>query len=209
MKLNPDKLIAGQSPRKLREFCRGCYYNLFGRAAVSGFFGKDITSRLLKARIIKPSTEVDGYFVLAALGSRLANHSFKPRIKRATAERLVAAMLVRAETINADPDLLCWVHAIYAFGSFIKDTPDLGDVDLIVDLARRPLPEGMRDYSEWCRARATICGKDDYAFFDWGATEVRRRLKAKSGYLALVGPEQHKQLRKADPVKMIYMRGKP
>jgi hypothetical protein len=206
VKLDPDKPIAGQSPRVLREFCQVFYYNLFSRESVSGFFGKDITTRLRKARIIKPSSEVSGYYVLAAFGSRLGQHSFKPRIRRATAERLVAAMLVRAEAINADPDLLYWIDAIHAFGSFIKDTPDLGDVDLIVDWARRPLPEGMRGYSDWCRARAEACGKDDYRYGDWGLIEVCRRLQAKSSYLSLKGPEQHEKLRKSDPVKIIYSR---
>jgi hypothetical protein len=200
--------LAGQTPRKIRDFCRTFHWHIFSEESIAHFFGKDITTELRKARLIKPSPEIPGRFVLSALGFRWSNVLFLPRFDRAKADRMVADMLARAAQINSDPDLVYWVDELHAFGSYATDTDDLGDIDLIIHWGRRPVPARFEDVNEWIRERARLAGKDDYKFSNWARTEVWRRLRARNPYLSFYGPEQREQLKKkkCDVIKCIYSR---
>jgi hypothetical protein len=211
MKVDLTKLIAGQSPRKMRDFCRTFHSHIFTSESIAHFFGKDITADLRKARLIKPSTELRGRFTLAAKGARWSNVLFLPRFKRLKADRMVADMLARARSINSNSSLLYWVDEIHAFGGYVK-TPmpsDLGDIDLIIYWKRKPVPRWYEDYREWCRERARRAGKDDFHFYDYGLTEVRRLLRARNAYLSFHDPEQRKHLKKDAVINLIYSRRKP
>ena len=202
MKINRNKLIAGQTADKIRAFCRQAYFPSFSAEFVAHFFGKDITTELRKARLIKPSTETKGAYMLAAEGTRWVQALFLPRISRPKAERMVTDMLARAELINSDPDLVYSVHEIHAFGSYVTRATDLGDVDLIIHWGRRPLPAGFDDYSDWVRERAYRAGKDGFYVYDYAMDEVRQRLRARNPYLSFHDQRQHEKLRK--PAKRIF-----
>ncbi len=204
MRINPDKLIAGQTARKMRDFCRTFQHVLISPEGIGYFFGKDITAELRKARIIITSPELSEYFVLAAEGQRWANLLLLPRLGRVKAEQMVFDLLARATAINSNPNFLYWTDEIHAFGSYLTDLPTVGDIDLIIHFKRRPVPPAFEDYKEWRCDHAERAGKDDFKFFDYGLTEVRQQLRARNPYLSFHKPEQHKQLRGAD--KLIYTR---
>lgn len=109
------------------------------------------------------------------LGNALAMASFGRPIKRKTAERLVAEMLVRAGAYNADPGKLCYVERLRVFGSYLDpNITTLGDVDVELVLGNRVSdPEVILDY-------AASSGRSFGSFIDrlfWPQSEAVRFLR--------------------------------
>ena len=119
-------------------------------------------------------------------GDRLATVRWLKRLPRAKAEQIVAELIERTRAINANPELLMWVDRVYAFGSYITDASDLGDIDVVAVLSRRD--EGMTG-EQWVKAskaRARASGKHirfPYNMF-YGETEVKLMLKSRNRYLS-------------------------
>jgi hypothetical protein len=70
-------------------------------------------------------------------GVRLASTNLTKRFDRDKADSEVAAVITRANEINRRDELVFFVHKITVFGSYLTDSNDLGDIDLVVELARR------------------------------------------------------------------------
>jgi hypothetical protein len=80
----------------------------------------------------------EGQFKITMKGAALSMTAFVPRMKRAKADALLKGVLDRVAAINADPAMLHWVTEVRVFGSYLKDTDDLGDLDLAFSYRRRP-----------------------------------------------------------------------
>jgi hypothetical protein len=138
MRADDFHIPAGQPFRKVRDFLRA-KPDLLTRKAVVEHFGVDITDELKAKGLIEPAVSKGGetispdWYQVSSLGFRLSNVRLLPRIPRAKAEEIVADMLARARTINDTPGLLFWISKITAFGSFITDAEDVGDIDLSVE----------------------------------------------------------------------------
>ena len=122
--------------------------------------------------------------------ARLIDALLLKRIPRAKADRLVADLIERAKAVNARPELFVGVATLRAFGSYITDAPDLGDIDIAVDLVRKEQgPKGSpRETIEWNRARARASGRQSMSFVEeicYGDIEVRKLLKARVAYVSL------------------------
>jgi len=74
-------------------------------------------------------------YALTMDGTALALASASRPIKRKTADRLLAELLRRAKEINGDPGYAHYVAKVFVFGSYLTDRPDLGDVDVAVEIA--------------------------------------------------------------------------
>jgi hypothetical protein len=120
-------------------------------------------------------------------GSRVGHTVWSKRLPRAKAEQMVKEMIERADEINANPELLAWVNRIRAFGSYITDAADLGDIDLVIDTERRT-PDG-ESFVKASQKRARASGKSMQWFetLVYGDTEVRRLLRARNRYLSFHG----------------------
>ena len=70
---------------------------------------------------------------------------FVPRINRAKAEKLLADFLQCVEEVNAHPDLPHWVTEVRAFGSYLNDSDNLGEIDLAIKKERRPASGSFSD----------------------------------------------------------------
>lgn len=110
-------------------------------------------------------------------------------IRRATAERLLAAFLDRIDAVNADTGLQYRVAEAVVFGSYLGDEPTLGDVDVGVRLASR-LPPGadVRAHRQKRVALAKLNGRTFYGWSDeflWPYREVMLKLKSRSRGLSL------------------------
>jgi hypothetical protein len=126
------------------------------------------------------------------------------RITRVKADLYVAELLQRADIINANPDLLYRVKRITAFGSYITDAADLGDIDIAVELENK-VPAGQR--SEANRARAAASGQKNLSLNDeltFGEREVKRRLKNRNPYVSLILYNDFQRLN--TPAKVIFPR---
>jgi len=140
---------------------------------------------MLSEGLVAWSADRKDLLTVTALGSRLAAASFTKPIPRAKADRLVADLLQRAKEINSRTDLLLWVDEIRCFGSYITDSPDVGDIDLVVSLRRR-----IEDGTEFVKRtleRAEQSGKrfSNYAvMLSYSDHEVLLLLKNRVSYLS-------------------------
>src|SRR5262249_7525866 len=125
-----------------------------------------------------------------------------PRITRAKADAIVANMLARARVINADTNLLFQIDRIIAFGSFITDAEELGDIDLVVQVSPR-----IARYSGWVSNVVEPYLKkwgqrsDDWW---WPERQVKHMLKGRNRYLQLASPDAVEEL--GAPTKLLFER---
>jgi predicted nucleotidyltransferase len=94
-------------------------------------------------------------------------------------------MLERITSINARDELVYRVSRVRAFGSYASDAPEVGDIDLAVELEQR-YPD--KDIIELLLARAEASGKRLSSYMDrlsYGQQEVHQLLKGRSPYLAI------------------------
>jgi predicted transcriptional regulator len=198
MKLDHRGLTAGRPNRIVRDLLRdgaGSVSAIAYQLSISERAAKQFANRLLAEGLLeffKFSKRRD-LFSVTRKGAQFAASHLMPRINRAKADRLVAELLDRADAINANPDLLYRVVAIDAFGSYIRKTDDLGDVDVLADLTFKDVhlvdPELPGKYIIAANEeRALECGRWNLSEMDrrhYGEIEVQRLLKARNPYIAL------------------------
>jgi hypothetical protein len=114
-------------------------------------------------------------------GRRLAAANLTKRFDRRNADNEIAALIARANEINTRDELAFYVHKVTAFGSYLTDSDDLGDIDLVVEL--QPRREKHTDESHY---RADNSGKslDFMASLYYGSNEVLRLLRARKPRLS-------------------------
>jgi hypothetical protein len=113
------------------------------RKEIADRVGIDIADELIREGLLAVKKGRDGkpWYEFTDAAARLVNAKMIKRISRAKANLYVAELLQRADDINANPDLLYRVKRITAFGSYITDAADLGDIDIAVELECK-IPEG-------------------------------------------------------------------
>jgi len=148
-------------------------------------------------------------YVNTIKGNALASASAKP-IRRSTAERLVSSLLQRVEKVNGDPNLLHWVDEVVVFGSFLRESEMLGDVDLALAYTCRI--DNLNEYHELRKARvkeAEANGRSFQGFLDqlkWPGREIELRLRNRSCSLSLHYLERERTFIEAIPHRRIYLR---
>ncbi|MCB2062378.1 MAG: hypothetical protein KDE25_02785 [Novosphingobium sp.] len=106
----------------------------------------------------------------------------RPQVKRERADRMIAALVIEAEKINADP--LPWydVTKLSVFGSYLSAKPVLGDLDIAVRTTPRWQPNSGGFTRAWqtfpsdCPAPKTIA-RDQLSIIHWPRLYVLKRLK--------------------------------
>jgi hypothetical protein len=154
-----------------------------------------LIDELLKDGMIERCKDDDrSMYETTIKGNALAMTDFVPRMNRAKAEKLLSSVLERVAAINARSDLLHWVTEVRVFGSYLKDTDDLGDLDLAIKLERRPVKKiGSRPWAEACLQMARQSGKTFGSYLDKLAYPdrlVRRMIKNRSPYISLHGTDE-------------------
>ncbi len=109
------------------------------------------------------------------------------RISRAKAQTILDAFMERVKAVNADDDLGYYVVEVRLFGSFLDPSvAEVGDIDLGVDFAKRPIIG--RNIVTHSTERAKLSGRTSLNFFEeliFSETEVRRILKGRSPYISM------------------------
>lgn len=134
------------------------------------------------------------YWEVTIQGAALALAKAGAPIRRKTADRIVADFLHRVEQVNASKVYAYRVVRVVAFGSYVTDRPDLGDIDLAVELAGKWLSTqwaAERTYDSWTQPRRDaavkagrqLSGMIDYV--NWPSTEVLLFLKNRSRAISL------------------------
>jgi hypothetical protein len=114
-------------------------------------------------------------------GNALANAIATPPISRTDADRLLKEFLIRVGIVNGDKSWLYRVGKVVIFGSYLSNQEWVGDIDLAIQLDRRP------EFAE-CWPEALLAKAEDAAnrgrrfggFLErlaWPETEVKRFLR--------------------------------
>ena len=129
----------------------------------------------------------DEWWVTTVKGNALANASFGKPVSRATATRLLAEVIDRAHSYNADPARLLTITEIAVFGSYLDPAADpLGDLDLAVSTVRRDT--GLERYVDKVLEYARTSGRSFGTFHDrlfWPCRELRMILKNRSSAISI------------------------
>jgi len=114
-------------------------------------------------------------------GNALANATSAAPISRADADRVLNAFLVRVGIVNDAKTSLYTVGKVVVFGSYLGNQERVGDIDLAIQLDRRP--EFAPRWPEASLARAEDAenhGRRFRGFLErlaWPETEVKRYLR--------------------------------
>jgi hypothetical protein len=197
MRIDPSEKIAGIPIRQVRDFLRKCGGSSFEVGYVEEQFAVakrravKITASLVSHGFLErdegyPSGRRRPCYRLAKDGYRLANTRLVKRMDRAKATRLFNEFLARVQLVNDRPELTHYVAEVRAFGSFLTETDDIGDLDFAIRLARRQ-DDGEKSQAR-CLERARASGKrfstyEEELFFS--QNEVKRILRARSPYVSL------------------------
>lgn len=145
MRVSKQMTIAGLPAVAMRDVFKALrnsdwdIHDLSRRLGVSPEEASNIADSLVADGYIELVLEHDGGAVFTATtkGAALSNASAAKPITRKTADRLVKGIVERAAQINATPHFLHHVTKVYAFGSYLTDRIDLGDIDVAVELRRK------------------------------------------------------------------------
>lgn len=127
MRLKSNEIVCGLKAKDIRNFLKNDGFNkdLFNKIFPNN---KQSLNQLIEEGYIEASS--DNYFENTVKGNALAMAKFIKPISRQDGKKIVADLISRAEKINDDQYYVIYIDEIHAFGSFITDSEDLGDIDL-------------------------------------------------------------------------------
>lgn len=212
MRIARGELIAGVPAVKLRDYFLANFdatcisaKNLANYLSASGGALDAIILALIERDLISPSddTDADLYPKGPNAGRFACAKAVKP-LTRIEADRLVAAFLDRARAINdrarainESSEYLYWVDEVALFGSCADpDRSDFGDIDMAIELTRKPVPDGER-YAELALERFRLSGLANKSYVDellYPKTEIIRILKARNAYFSIHMIEELRRL---------------
>jgi predicted nucleotidyltransferase len=191
MRITRGQSIVGRPAIEIRQFLRkasgnnlGYQWSIKTAAVLLGVKEREaarIHRDLSREGYIEPSPSSRGHWGLTERGSALCMASAQPPIPRARAERMLKDFLARVKEVNTNPKFLFRVHRLGVFGSYVTGAPDLGDIDLAIQLSSKFSDDDERsEREERCRREAQRSGRRFPSFLDWTfwpEEEVRRFLR--------------------------------
>lgn len=183
--------IASLSAFAARRFFRhvtSCHQNVFDRQwlmrylDLSDWKATQVVRGLVReGYVVRKGTLADQVlFEFTDLGNALARASGAKRVLRSTAARSLQDFMGRVREVNENPNYLYTVTAVAIFGSYLKDTARLGDVDIAVRVDSRIVDNDRRVDQELQHARNS--DRSFPRFIDqltWAHHEVMLALKAR------------------------------
>ena len=142
MRLKSNDLIFGIEAKKLRDMFKNCPYDTLSKV----HFREELKISKKKSDEILDEMVKEGYFSktdykdelkFLIKGNAIRNAKFVKPITKKVAQKYVEELIERAKKMNDDEYYIMYVDEIYAFGSFITDSPDCQDIDLYISLKRK------------------------------------------------------------------------
>ena len=191
MRLRPHEPVAGVPARKARDLFR--YFRdgirvegVADRLGLSEEDAAGVVRNLLEQGFVEQSdrpTFEEGGYELTNKAHAVANVKFLKPLPRARAAKLVKEAIARCREANLNGDFTHFVKRLHVFGSYNSDVPDLGDVDLVIQIEPRP---GIGNFTRASLERAKALGKWPPRYVDelmFGRREVLRFVKGRSPYM--------------------------
>ena len=143
MRLKSKDLIFGIEAKKLRDVFRK---SSWGNMSIEFFreelnlskeMANDILNRMIEDGYLAKQKNEDDYLELLTKANAIRNAKFIKPITREIAEQYVHELIEKSKQMNADDYYIMRVDEIYAFGSYITDSIDCQDIDLVVVLKKK------------------------------------------------------------------------
>ena len=188
MRLEKNQLIAGVPARDVRRFMRRAAGFIIRPRTVThvlGFPEEDARRLLRKFEFEGLVTPTDDHWEATAKGHALAMATAAPPLKRQTAEKLLAEVIMRAHAINSDSRWAYRVASLLVFGSVVAGKERPNDVDIGCKLVQRFSGERQKELEDKrrglrCRRFANIT-----EWAAWPKLEVLKHLKSRSRGLSI------------------------
>jgi predicted nucleotidyltransferase len=197
MRIRSDELVAGFPAKLIRELLRqnDQYLSVIHVGKVLGLKGKKAL-RLLETLerqgfIKKNFTDSDAtqYWRLTLQGSALSKALFSAPVSRRNAEKKLSELMDRVHQVNSTARFLYRVRKVVIFGSFLSESPTVGDLDIAIDL--EPKEPNAKKHSDLMQDRADEAARNGKRFQNFverlyfADREVRLFLKARSRIIQL------------------------
>jgi len=197
MRIRPDDLVAGFPARQVRKLLRQSVQSLSvdDVTKVLGLRGENAV-RLLEALeqegFIEKNTfapDPDKNWKHTIKGGALSKALFSAPVSRRNAEKALSEFMDRVREVNGAGRFLFRVRKVVLFGSFLAESPAIGDLDIAIDLV--PKEPDSTKHSELLLAHANAAALNGKRFqnfvqrLDFAAQEVRSYLKARSRIIQL------------------------
>jgi predicted nucleotidyltransferase len=128
-------------------------------------------------------------FRLSKAGEIVARGRATRRAPLAKAKALLSEFLARVHSLNNDKDAVCYVQEVWLFGSVLRGTETVGDIDLALVTERRTQFQGEAGYKKMqAHLKRVLANRDDAPqprAFPWWSAEVWLTERA------LFGPKRH------------------
>ena len=140
-------------------------------------------------------------------GNQLAGANLRP-ISRATAERTLRAFMQRVGAVNSNPDYLETITGVIVFGSFLSPSEELGDVDVGIELERKPMAEDF--FMQLAEARRQLAQERGRQFRNlaewvtWPTQEIWLFLKSRARQLSI---HDFRELKRLPPCRCKILLG--
>ncbi len=188
MRFKSDDLIFGIEAKRLRDVFKKCPHDTLNKV----FFREELKISKKKSDEILDEMIKEKYFIktdykdelqFLIKGNAFRNLKFIKPITKKVAQKYVEELIDRAQKMNNDEYYIMYVDEIYAFGSFITDSPDCQDIDLYISLKKKEhiSNEEARKISTKRAPRATNFLEQ----LTWASIiEPNKFLKSKNKYLS-------------------------
>jgi DNA-binding Lrp family transcriptional regulator len=197
MRIRPDDLVVGFPAKQVRKLLRqsDLFLSVDDVTKVLGLSGKSalqLLKTLEQQGFIKKNTSApdpNKNWKHTIKGGALSNALFSAPVSRQSAERKLNEFMDRVRDVNEMDRFLYRVRKVVLFGSFLTESPAIGDLDIAIELV--PKESDARKHSESILARADavdLSGKRFQNFvqrLDFAAREVRSYLKGRSRIIQL------------------------
>jgi predicted nucleotidyltransferase len=197
MRIKPDKLVLGFPARQMREFFRQSNQRLSAEdvtkvLGLKGGKASQFLETLEHQGYIEKNTDVPGskqFWRHTIRGGALCNALFSAPVSRRNAEKKLDEFMERVHRVNKDSRFLYRVQKVVVFGSFLTESPTVGDLDIAIDL--QPKEPDSKKHADLIRARADEAlqnGRSFRSYFEslqFAHQEVRSFLKGRSRILQL------------------------
>jgi predicted nucleotidyltransferase len=217
MRIQSDGVIVGQPAltiRKLLKQERGTLATIAELLDIDLFKAKQVFQVLSTEGYIEPFdslTTSDGdheSWQTTIKGNALAHATARKPITRQTADRVVQEFLNRVKKINACDDYVYRIRQVILFGSYLSDTPRLGDIDLSIVVEFRSHDAHKREVQSQERIKSALReGKSFRTVVEqatWPWLEIFHILKGGSPSLSLHDEQVEQVLAKPIPSKMLF-----
>ena len=220
MRINSADTIAGQPVLTIRQLFKKTQYHggtlsdIANQLHVDQKAAREIFDTLCAEAYIEPTEtphyadEDNTHWRTTLKGNSLALATARKPITRQTAERLLNEFLTRVKEINDCDDYVYYVKQVIIFGSYLSDSPNLGDIDLAIWVEFRY--NDIQKRSENIRKRIELAlqsgrtFKTFFAEFIWPYTEVIQLLKNRSPSISLHNLKDEGILSTSIPSKILF-----